>query len=89
MFHKFVSMFRNDYKIIYPRYLIDSKQCTVAIVSKNSQWKEVKSALIRYNRFRHYGNKLIEIENGNATLLGVHMVLCQDLAQNKMRSSAN
>ena len=79
MFHKFVSMFRNDYKIIYPRYLIDSKQCTVAIVSKNSQWKEAKSALIRYNRFRHYGNKLIEIENGNAALLGVHMNPCDEM----------
>lgn len=65
MFQRFVDTFDKEYKIFYPRFLIDSNQCTIGLGSKETRWKASQKHIIKYNRFHHYGNKLIEIEKDN------------------------
>lgn len=79
MFQKFKSVFGKDYKIFYPRFLIDSNQCTVGLASKKTKWKASQKQIIKHNRFHHYGNKLIEIEKDNDILLGVHINPCDEM----------
>ena len=79
MFQKFNSVFNKEYKLFYPRFLIDSNQCTVGLASKNTIWKYSQPPIVKYDRYHHYGNKLIEIENGNDILLGVHVNPCDEM----------
>lgn len=79
MFQKFNSVFNKEYKLFYPRFLIDSNQCTVGLASKNTIWKYSQPQIVKYDRYHHYGNKLIEIENGNDILLGVHVNPCDEM----------
>ena len=39
MFQRFVDTFDKEYKIFYPRFLIDSNQCTIGLGSKETRWK--------------------------------------------------
>ena len=79
MFQRFVDTFDKEYKIFYPRFLIDSNQCTIGLGSKETRWKASQKHIIKYNRFHHYGNKLIEIEKENDILLGVHINPCDEM----------
>ena len=73
IFQKFKYVFGKDYTIFYPKFLIDSNQCTIALASKETNWTASKKNIIEYDRFHSFGNKLIEIEKGNDILLGVHI----------------
>lgn len=53
MFQKFKTVFDKDYKIFYPRFLIDSNQCTVGLASKNTKWKYSQKQIVGYNKFHH------------------------------------
>lgn len=79
IFRMFKTMFEKNYKVFYPRFLIDSEQCTIALAHKNTKWKESSKILMQYNRWHHYGNKLVEIEKDNVTLLGVHISPCDEM----------
>lgn len=79
MFRMFKTLFEKNYKVFYPRFLIDSEQCTVALAHKNTKWNYTSKNIIKYNRWHHYGNKLIEIEKNNDTLLGVHVSPCEEM----------
>jgi len=79
MFRMFKTLFEKHYTIFYPRFLIDSEQCTVALAHKNTKWNYSSKSLIQCNRWRHYGNKLVEIEKNDVTLLGVHINPCDEM----------
>ena len=73
IFQEFKSVFGEDYTIFYPKFLIDSNQCTIALASKETNWTASKKNIIKYDEWHSFGNKLIEIEKGNDILLGVHI----------------
>ena len=79
MFHSFQELFEADYEIFYPRYLICSKQCTVALGRKHTKWRYAPKGIIQYNRKHDYGNKLVELEKDGVTLLGVHVSPYDDM----------
>src|SRR5699024_6220603 len=70
--NKFIEIFQN-YKILKPKYLIDSNQCTVAVCRKDSSWKQLQNDILQYNPRYSYGNKFVELQCSDLTLLGVHM----------------
>ena len=76
MFRKFKTTFEKSYTVFYPRFLIDSKQCTVALANINTKWNYSSRNIIQYDGVHHYGNKLIEVEKDNVILLGVHINPC-------------
>lgn len=73
IFQEFKSVFGEDYTIFYPKFLIDSNQCTIALASKKTKWTVSKKNIIEYDKLHSFGNKLIEIEKGDDILLGVHI----------------
>lgn len=73
IFQKFKYVFGKDYTIFYPKFLIDSNQCTIALASKKTKWMVSKKNIIEYDKLHSFGNKLIEIEKGDDILLGVHI----------------
>lgn len=79
MFRMFKNLFEKCYTVFYPKFLIDSEQCTVALGHKNTNWNYSSKNLIMYNRWHHYGNKLVEIEKNDVTLLGVHINPCDEM----------
>lgn len=72
LYNKFMEVFQN-YKILKPKYLIDSNQCTVAVCRKDSSWKQLQNDILQYNSRYSYGNKFVELQCSDLTLLGVHM----------------
>lgn len=79
IFQKFRILFEEYYTVFYPRFLIDSQQCTLALAHKNTKWNRSSRNIIQYNRWHHYGNKLIEAEMDDITLLGVHIKPCDEM----------
>lgn len=71
---KFEEVFQ-DYKILKPKNLINSLQCTVAICKKDSSWKQLTKDILKYDTKSSYGNKFVELqcEDPDIALLGVHM----------------
>lgn len=61
------------YRVIMPSHLIKSEQCTVAICKEASPWKHLSDEIIQYDSKYSYGNALVELQNGEITLLGVHI----------------
>ena len=72
LYNKFKEIFQ-EYKILKPKFLIDSTQCTVAICKKDSLWEQLREDVLQYNTRHSYGNKFVELQCGDITLLGVHM----------------
>lgn len=70
--YRFKEMFQ-EYKILEPRYLINAMQYTVAICKKDSSWEQIPKGVFQYDARHSYGNKFVELQCGNITLLGVHM----------------
>lgn len=70
--NSFEKMF-NEYKILKPKYLIDAMQCTVAICKEDSLWERLPENVLKYDASYAYGNKFVELQCGDITLLGVHM----------------
>ena len=79
MFRSFRESFKADYEIFYPKHLIRSNQCTVALGSKHTKWRYAPKGVIQYNRKHDYGNKLVELEKDGVTLLGVHVSPYDDM----------
>src|SRR5699024_11884913 len=50
-----------------------SNQCTVAVCRKDSSWKQLQNDILQYNSRYSYGNKFVELQCSDLTLLGVHM----------------
>lgn len=48
-------------------------QCTVAICKKDSSWELLPQEVLQYDKKHSYGNKFVELQCGDITLLGVHM----------------
>src|SRR5699024_1414416 len=72
VYNKFMDVFKN-YKILKPQYLLDPNQCTVAVCRKDSSWKQLQNDILQYNSRYSYGNKFVELQCSDLTLLGVHM----------------
>lgn len=72
LYNKFKEIFQ-EYKILEPKHLINSMQCTVAICRKNSLWEQLREGLLQYDSSHSYGNKFVELQCGGINLLGVHM----------------
>ena len=72
LYDSFKKMFQ-DYKILKPKHLINSEQCTVAICKIDSSWEQLSKDILQYKTGYLYGNKFVELQCGNVTLLGVHM----------------
>lgn len=70
--NSFIKIFQ-EYKILKPKYLINAMQCTVAICKKDSSWQQLPVDVLHYDTKHSYGNKFIELQCGEITLLGVHM----------------
>ena len=79
MFNMFKQLFEEDYKIFYPKNLIHSQQCTVAVGTKNTKWKYSEVQIIQYDEKYSYGNKIVEIEIDGKLLLGIHMNPCDKM----------
>ena len=67
----------NDFIILKPNHLQSyAKQCTIAIFSERSNWKRAEERL-KYSKNEKgifdFGNKFVELQLGEITLLGVHM----------------
>ncbi len=77
LYNRFKEMFR-EYKILNPKHLINSKHCTVALCKKESSWEQLSKDVLQYTRYR-YGNKFVELQCGDLTLLGVHMPVDNDM----------
>lgn len=76
----FAQLFSQTYKVIWPRRLIPSRQCTAALCRKDSFWEPAAEERIRYNARYDFGNKLVELQWGDRlTLLGVHMSPDEDM----------
>ncbi|MCD4713925.1 MAG: endonuclease/exonuclease/phosphatase family protein [Clostridiales bacterium] len=71
-YEEFLNAFM-DFKILKPKHLIDSKQCTVAVCRKDSEWEYSKINYMSYDSKFSYANKFVELECDGTTLLGVHM----------------
>lgn len=76
--NRFKEMFQ-EYKILKPKYLINAKQCTVAICKKDSSWEQLPVDVLQYDARHSYGNKFVELQCGDITLLGVHMPPYDDM----------
>src|SRR5699024_205569 len=72
LYIKFMKVFRKN-KILKSKYFIDSKQYTVAVCRKDSSWKQLQNDILQYNSRYSYGNKFVELQCNDLTLLGVHM----------------
>lgn len=73
-YKKFNTIFSSEYKIMNPKHLIDSNQCTVALCKKVSLWEYIDNEIIEYDSKHSFGNKLVELQyNEKITLLGLHM----------------
>lgn len=72
LYNKFEDIFQ-EYKILKPKHLINSKQCTVAICKKDSSWEQLTKDILQYDTMNSYGNKFVELQCDDITLLGVHM----------------
>lgn len=70
--NRFKEIFQ-EYKILKPKYLIDAMQYTVAICKKVSLWGQLPEDVLQYDTRHSYGNKFVELQCGDVTLLGVHM----------------
>ncbi len=74
IYTEFISVFSKEYKIIRPRHLIDSNQCTIALCTNDSQWHKNGQEILVYDKKYSFGNKLVELQyNNTISLLGVHM----------------
>lgn len=71
LYTKFNEMFR-EYKILKPKHLGISWKCTVAVCKEDSSWEQLEKGVLKYDRKYAYGNKVVELQCGNFTLLGVH-----------------
>src|SRR5699024_12781781 len=60
LYNKFMEVFQN-YKILKPKDLIDSNQCTVAVCRKDSSWKKLQNDILQYISRYSYGNKFVEL----------------------------
>jgi exonuclease III len=74
-YSEFCKLFNQlEYKIIWPKHLIDSNQCTVALCKTTSEWESIAKEKVYYSPEYDYGNKLVELQYGEKfTLLGIHM----------------
>lgn len=73
-YERFISYFEeNDYRVFRPKHLIDSWQCIVALSKKDSLWKYIDREIISYEKGYPYGNRMVELQYGDLTLLGLHM----------------
>lgn len=79
MYQKFLSTFSKEYKIIKPKHLINSNQCTIALCLVDSYWKEIDQELLVYDGKFSYGNKIVELQYGEISLLGLHMNTKEDM----------
>lgn len=61
------------YRVIQPTHLIKSEQCTIAICRETSPWEQITDEMIQYDSKHSYGNRLVELQYGEITLLGIHM----------------
>lgn len=78
LYDEFNEMFQ-EYKILRPKHLIISWQCTVAICKKDSSWEQLNKGVLQYDKKYTYGNKFVELQCGDFTLLGVHVATTQDI----------
>jgi hypothetical protein len=72
LYNRFNEMFQ-EYKILKPKHLLNSWQCTVAICKKDSSWEQHSKNVLQYDTKYSYGNKIVELQCEDVTLLGVHM----------------
>lgn len=72
LYEEFKKMF-SEYKVLVPKNLINSNQCTVAICKNDSSWEQHPEDILKYDKKNSYGNKFVELKCGYITLLGVHM----------------
>lgn len=77
LYNSFNEMFR-EYEILRPKHLINSLHCTVAICKKES-WGQLPKDVLQYDTGYRYGNKFVELQCGDVTLLGVHMPVNNDM----------
>ncbi len=70
----FIDLFSDQYKIILPKHLIHSYQCSAAICKKDSLWKQIDQELLVYDAKYSFGNKVVELQyQDRISLLGLHM----------------
>ena len=91
MYKEFEKIF-SEYTIVQPLHLQRyAKQCTIAIFTKNSNWKSSNVSKLCYNLeangSHRFGNKFIELQHNNLELLGVHMPYDQKAWKNLISSS--
>ena len=79
---------KSKYRVIQPKHLIKSEQCTIAICKETSPWKQTIEELFQYDSKYSYGNCLVELRYGEITLLGIH-VKPNDLMWNMLLKSIN
>ena len=78
-YYIFKQLFENDYKVFWPKHMIHSKQCTVAVCAKKTKWDYIKEEKMIYDRKYSYGNKVIELEVESNSLLGLHVNPCDEM----------
>lgn len=72
-YNEFIRIF-GDYGIIKPKHLQSyAEQCTIALVNKESNWKRAEQEKFKYTPKFDYGNKVLELQNKNISILGLHM----------------
>lgn len=72
LYNKFIEVFK-EYKILKPKHLINSWQCTVAICRESSSWEQISKDTLKYDSKFSYGNKIVELQCEDISLIGVHM----------------
>lgn len=72
-YNKCLETIKAKYRVIQPMHLIKSEQCTIAICKETSPWEQITEEMIQYDSKHSYGNRLVELQYGDITLLGIHM----------------
>ena len=72
-YNKCLETIKAKYRVIKPIHLIKSEQCTIAICKETSPWEQITEEMIQYDSKHSYGNRLVELQYGDITLLGIHM----------------
>lgn len=74
LFRQFLDYFSEDtYKIIMPKHPHKAKKCSLAIAKKESCWREKTQDCFLFDDNENYGNKIVELENGEISVFGLHM----------------
>ncbi|MFD1173938.1 hypothetical protein [Oceanobacillus picturae] len=72
LYNRFNELFQ-EYKILKPKYLVNSWKCTVAICREDSLWGILSKNLLHYDTKYSYGNRIVELQCQDVSLLGVHV----------------